>query len=97
VPRFVSEPIEPESGSIDPIASSRGEPPLPTAFRWRVDRLVITEVLRAWRSTKEDRGDAYLDRHWFEVKTLDGRTAIVYFLRRARRGSKRWWLYSIAP
>jgi hypothetical protein len=95
--RFVGEPVEPDAGSFDPEALGRGEPSLPRSFTWGAERLVVGEVFRTWRSTKLDRGDAYVDRHWFEMKTADGRVAVVYFARRARRGEKRWWLYSIEP
>lgn len=52
-------------------------------------------VLRRWRSTKSDRGDAYLKRHWFELETDNGAKLEVYFDREARRGTPQWWLYTI--
>jgi hypothetical protein len=94
---FVSEPIEPAPDAFDPITMSHGEPALPSEFRWRDQRLVIADVLRTWRSTKMDRGDSYLARHWFEIRTADERTAVVYFDRQARARAPRWWLYTIAP
>jgi hypothetical protein len=93
--RFVSEPLDPAADAFDPAAMSRGEPALPPEFRWRGERLVIAQILRTWRSTKDDRGDTYLARHWFEIRTQDGRTAVVYFDRHARAGKPRWWLYTI--
>jgi hypothetical protein len=92
---FVSEPIDPVAGAFDPAAMSRGEPSLPPEFRWRRERLVVARVLRTWRSTKIDRGDTYLARHWFEIRIADERTAVVYFERHARAGKPRWWLYTI--
>ncbi len=83
---FVSEKIEPEGGSFDTAAMSRGEPSLPPAF---------AVVRRTWRSTRVDRGDTYLARHWFEFDTPDHRVAVVYFDRQARRGEARWTLYSL--
>jgi len=77
-------------------ALSHGEPPLPASFRWRGESLVVERVLRTWRSTKIDRGDAYLARHWFEVSLSEGRVAVVYFDRKTLRAAPRWWLFTIA-
>jgi hypothetical protein len=93
--RFVSRPIEPAAGSLDTSALERGEPALPGTFMWDGETIAVGRVLRTWRSTKVDRGDAYLDRHWFEFETPDGAVATVYFHRRAQRGAARWWLYTI--
>jgi hypothetical protein len=57
--------------------------------------LSIVAVLRRWRSTKSDRGDAYLKRHWFELETDNGARIEVYFDREGRRGAPQWWLYTI--
>jgi phosphoribosylglycinamide formyltransferase-1 len=92
---FVSEKIEPEGGSFDTAAMSRGEPSLPPAFAWRGERIAVEVVRRTWRSTRVDRGDTYLARHWFEFDTPDHRVAVVYFDRQARRGEARWTLYSL--
>jgi Family of unknown function (DUF6504) len=94
VRRFVSRPIKPY-GSELLAAPSGSEPPVPCAFLWDDRALRITAVLRAWRSTKSDRGDAYLKRHWFELETDGGATIEVYYDREARRGAPRWWLYTI--
>ncbi|MBV9103204.1 MAG: cytoplasmic protein [Candidatus Eremiobacteraeota bacterium] len=93
--RFVSEPIEPGK-ELAVAALDSGEPPLPRRFRWREREIVIATVKRTWRSNKVDRGDAYLARHWFEIATTDGETAVIYFDRKARRGAPRWWLYTIS-
>ena len=95
-PRFVSEPIDPGSDFVDSRSLSSGEPLVPRRFRWREEEVVVRTVVRTWRSTKTDRGDAYLARHWYEVETEDGRTAVVYFDRKARRGASLWWLYTIS-
>jgi hypothetical protein len=71
------------------------EPPVPRAFRWRERTLRIAAVLRSWRSTKTDRGDAYLKRHWFELQTAEGDKLEVYYDRESRRGVPQWWLYTI--
>jgi Family of unknown function (DUF6504) len=92
--KFVSRPLVPTGeGLLTPASGS--EPPIPRAFRWDRRTLVIASVVRAWRSTKDDRGDAYLKRHWFDLQTECGRRIEVYFDREARRGAPRWWLYTI--
>ena len=94
--RFVSEPLHAANADyVDSPALSRGEPPLPRRFRWHDDELEIAEVTGTRRSTKDDRGDTYLARHWYDVRLTDGRDAVIYFDRKARRGTARWWLYSI--
>lgn len=91
---FVSKALQPE-GAFDADVMSRGEPSLPAAFAFDGDRLVVAKVRREWRSTKTDRGDVYLKRHWFEFVTPEGRVAVVYFDRGARRGQPRWFLYTL--
>lgn len=93
--QFVSEAIQPVEGSFDPAAMSRGEPALPTAFQWKECTLTVRALVRTWRSTRLDRGDTYVARHWFELDLKNGRRAVVYFERQARRKAARWWLYTI--
>ena len=93
--RFVSKPIAPEGAAFDVDTMSHGEPSLPPAFRFGDELLTIGELRKTWRSTKTDRGDVYLKRHWFEFSTTDGRIAVVYFDRGARRGQPRWFLYTL--
>jgi hypothetical protein len=93
---FIAEPLEPTGEFVDSGALSEGAPPLPRRFRRQNADIVVREIVRTWRSTKRDRGDEYLARHWFEIRAEDGTTAIVYFDRKARRGAPRWWLFSIA-
>ncbi|MGP6157067.1 MAG: DUF6504 family protein [Vulcanimicrobiaceae bacterium] len=95
--RFIGEALGPESGAFANGAAAPGEPPLPRAFRRRDEVLRVAELRRAWRSTKIDRGDVYLKRHWFEVALADGRVAVIYFDRGARRSAPRWWLYTLEP
>lgn len=92
---FISEAIEPEHGAFDTTPMSRGEPAVPRLFFWRGEQLVVSAVDRTWRSTKHDRGDDYLAKHWFEIKTTDGRLATIYFERHPRKHEARWWLYTI--
>lgn len=91
---FVGKALVPD-GALDTAALARGEPSLPQAFRYGDERLTVGRVLRAWRSTKDDRGDAYVKKHWFEFATTDGRLAVVYFDRGARKDAPRWWLYTL--
>jgi hypothetical protein len=85
---FVSEAIEP----LEIVAVGA----LPSGFTWRGQTLTVAALLKTWRSTKNDRGDEHLKRHWFEFETGDGRVATVYFDRGAKRGQPRWWLYAIS-
>lgn len=94
-PHFVGAPLVPGAGYVDSPALSQGEPPLPAAFTWGAHDVPVLDVLRTWRSTKLDRGDAYLAKHWYEIRTSGDRVAVVYFDRKARAGRPRWWLYSI--
>jgi Family of unknown function (DUF6504) len=92
--RFVSGPLAPlGDGFIT--AADGSEPPVPRAFRWGDRTLTVGAVVRSWRSSKTDRGDAYLKRHWFELRTVCGNTIEVYYDREARRGAAQWWLYVI--
>lgn len=68
---------------------------MPAAFVWEGETLTVNKVVRNWRSTKSDRGDNYLKRHWFELETAEGPRIEVYFDREARRGAPQWWLYTI--
>ena len=99
--RFVSEPLEPIAGTIDPTAMTRGEPGLPSEFVWRGKPLRVARVLRTWRECgpcNSGSGESYLRKHWFEVETTSHQLARIYFERQARGPSQRqrWWLFSIA-
>ena len=93
--RFVSDEIVPLGGAFDTDVMARGEPSLPPEFTWGEERLLVARCTRTWRTTKVDRGDTYLKRHYFEFETADGRVAVVYFERQARRGAARGNLYTI--
>ena len=92
---FIGKGLTPE-GAQDTAALSHGEPSLPRAFMWDNERIEVAALRKTWRSTKEDRGDVYLKRHWFEFETTDGRVAVVYFDRGARKPTQRWWLYTLS-
>ncbi|MGB8966185.1 MAG: DUF6504 family protein [Candidatus Cybelea sp.] len=92
--KFVSCPLVPTGdGFVTPASGS--EPPIPRAFLWGSRTLLITEVMRSWRSTKADRGDVYLKRHWYELRTASGEKLEVYYDRESRRSASSWWLYTI--
>src|SRR5437762_13868061 len=97
---FISEPIEPEPGTADLSAMSRGEPGLPRRFGWRQESIEVASVVQKWKSSTRDRGESYLRRHWFEILSTDGRRLTLYCERQARVAKKpnsRWWLYKISP
>jgi hypothetical protein len=91
---FVGRPLVPAGDGFASPATGN-EPPVPRVFRWEERTFTIAAVLRRWRSTKTDRGDVYLKRHWFELLTESGATLEVYFDRQSRRGMPQWWLYTI--
>lgn len=90
----MSRPIAP-AGNAFVTPATGSEPPVPAAFVVEEQLLNVTLVARSWRSTKSDRGDNYLKRHWFELETAEGPRLEVYFDREARRGAPQWWLYTI--
>ena len=95
---FVSEPIEPDIGSSDIGAMSRGEPGVPRAFIWRGRRYRVAHSSAARRALGEDRGDVYVRRHYYDVETTDALRMNIYFERNPSNRSqrKRWWLYTVA-
>jgi hypothetical protein len=96
---FVSEPITPVAGAFDAAAMSRGEPGLPKQFAWRSRNYQFAELLRTWKTSTPDRGEMYLRRHWFEIRTSSGERMTLYCERQTKNVKKpkqRWWLYSIA-
>jgi hypothetical protein len=93
--RFVGAALAAAPTYVTSAALSAGEPPLPSSFRWLDIELPVLDVLATWRSTKNDRGDDYLAKHWYEIRTVNDRRAVIYFDRKARSGQPRWWLYTI--
>jgi hypothetical protein len=97
---FVSEAIVPEPGSFDAAAMARGEAGVPRRFAWRGRAFVVAELVGSWKSSSRDRGELYLRRHWFAVRTTTGERMTLYCQRQAssaKRAKSRWWLYSMAP
>ena len=97
---FVSEAIEPERGSFDAGAMSRGEPGLPNRFTWRGKTYVVAQVVMKWKTSSRETGgtEMYLRRHWFTVKTESGERMTLYCERQTKNMKKpkaRWWLYTV--
>jgi len=97
---FVSEAIKPVVADADATRAPTGGPSLPHEFVWRGKPLHVASVLRTWRDTgacRHGSGEAYVRKHWFEVQTVSGRKAQIYFERQARgrNRTRRWWLYCI--
>lgn len=99
---FISEPLIPLLDGAAAAAGALGAPVLPPRFRWGAESLEVAALLRSWRETgacTHGSSEAYVRKHWYEIRTRDGRTARLYFERRSRgrkRGA-RWWLFSIGP
>ena len=96
--QFVSEPIAPAPGSFDTAAMARGEAGVPARFTWRGTAYAVVRLVASWKSSKSDRGEMYLKRHWFTVVTDTGHTMTIYCDRQAqnaKRPRQRWWLYKL--
>lgn len=100
--KFIGEAIRPVEGTMDALAMSRGGPGLPAKFVWRTKEYTVAETLETWKETGDSRegpGEQYRRKHWFRIRTTDGRTMKLYFERRARSGNQRksrWWLCTVA-
>jgi len=93
--RFISEAVTPGAEMYDARGLAHGEPAVPISFRWHDETLEVKAICRTWCSTKTDRGESYLKRHWYEAELGDGRIAVFYFDRGARQAAPRWWLYTL--
>jgi hypothetical protein len=98
---FVSEPIEPISGTFETAAMTRGEPGLPKRFKWRGEEYTVADVLEAWKELGPCRNggpEKYLRKHWFRIRIEDDLEMTVYFERQARskrQNKVKWWLYTV--
>lgn len=100
--QFVSEEIRPDPDSIALGRMALGEPGLPCRFRWRDHTYTVAEVVASWKSTAREggrpTGDAYVRRHWLDVRTTSGERMVLYCERQSRSaGRSRWWLHRIGP
>jgi len=92
------ERIEPEVGTWDTAAMSRGEPGFPHVFSWRGTRYEVEALVRTWRevSSGDTPGvDQYVRRHGFEVRTKSGEVIRLIGERDGRRRGGRWWIRAI--
>jgi hypothetical protein len=58
----------------------------------------LAELLSSWKGTGKDRGETYLRRHWFRIRTTGGLTLSIYCERQSRNTKKpkaRWWVYTV--
>jgi hypothetical protein len=95
---FVGEALIPTPGSFDATAMARGEAGCPREFTWRGETHQLAELLSSWKGTGKDRGETYLRRHWFRIRTTGGLTLSIYCERQSRNTRKpnaRWWVYTV--
>lgn len=99
--RFVSEPLVPDRATFDTARMAAGEPGLPQRFSWRGHTVEVVEVIRNWKQTgacRNGSSEQYVRKHWYEIRTTDGRLMTIYFERSFRSKpsqANRWWLLSI--
>jgi hypothetical protein len=99
--QFVSEAIQPATGTFDTGGMTRGEPGLPQQFLWRDRTYAVAEVLEVWKEQgpcRNGSGEMYLRKHWYRIRTAQGPEMTIYFERQARskrESRKRWWLYTV--
>ena len=92
--RFASQPVEVELASPTLDSLGRLEPAAPMAVRIEGERRAVLRIVRRWRSSKNDRGDTYLKRHWFEL-AIEGASVVLYYDRAATGRQPHWWLFTI--
>ncbi len=98
--KFVSEPLEPDRTTFDPLRMAAGEPGLPTRFYRHGRPVNIVRVLKSWRTTgpcRHGSDERYVRKHWYEVLTDSGAILTIYFERTSHSRAphaKRWWLLS---
>lgn len=90
--RLIMEAIDPEPGSFDTAMMASGQPGLPRRFRWRGTVYVVEAVLGTWKETGTDRGDVYVRRHGYEIRTACGARMKLLGERRPRGRAPRWTL-----
>jgi phosphoribosylglycinamide formyltransferase-1 len=100
--RFIDEEIVPVKGAIAARPAPPGEPLLPARFEWRGEQIAVGGVIHTWKTTGPCRSgsdEQYVRRHWYRVRTTDGREVTIYFERqppRPRSRAGRWRLHSLA-
>lgn len=98
---FVGESITPIFGE-GARAPGPGEPIVPPGFIWRKTEYRIECVLKTWRESgpcRHGSSERYVRKHWYRIRTTDGREMEIYFERRVRSSNerkKRWWVFSVS-
>jgi len=97
--QFISEAIQPVTDTCNTQNMSIGSPGLPKEFIWRGEKVIITDILRTWRTTgpcRHGSGEQYARRHWFKIKTSHHGTMKIYFNRSTLGRTKEigWWIYT---
>lgn len=99
--RLVSEPIHPVPGTVADHPYRVGDPVLPGRFRWGEEEFEVAAVLESWKELSPGSAampDRYVRKHWFRIRTADGREMRLYVERRGRvRGRPKpgWRLFAI--
>lgn len=101
--RLISEPIAPVPGA-EPAdhPNAIGEPVLPSRFRFREGEFRVDAVLASWKSYSPRAANSrgrYVRRHWYRIRTDEGRVLTIYFVRTTATGSRKekgWSVYSEA-
>lgn len=100
--KFISDVITPVKGTFDIKAMSRGEPGMPSRFKWRKRVYAVAEVIEKWKETSPRRGgsgEKYVRKHWYKIRTTEGEVMEIYFERKSvpkGQAKRRWWLYSVS-
>jgi hypothetical protein len=99
--RLIAEAIEPVPGTVADHPYRIGDPILPGRFRWRGGEFDVAAVLDSWKELSQGSPampDRYVRKHWYRVRTGDGREMKIYVERRGRvRGRPKpgWQLFAI--
>ena len=95
--QFIGQPLAPVPGSFLTEGMASGAPSLPEAFTCHKEQIHIAGILSEWRESGPCRNggrERYLRKHWFRVRTTDGRDLKLYFERQPKGKTARWHLYS---
>ena len=99
---FVSESIAPVFDQGTGTSIGVGAPVIPSGFIWREKEYRIQSVLETWKESgacKSGSSERYLRKHWYRIRTTDGKEMEIYFERQARSSkqrNKRWWLFTVS-
>ena len=94
--QLIGEPITPITEWVDTSRMAPGDPGLPERFIWRGGEIVVAEMLERWKDTgpcHHGSGERYVRKHWFRIRTTDGRVTNPHFERQVskREAKSRWW------